>query len=259
MRTKPYKAILEASRDTGVQVFLGSFSPTIDNKTVFLDYAQRASNGRFVRRPYLIGNNDYEAGLFKLDVAGLNLTISDRSWAIFNQAFFSCPAESAALSKAEFASTYRYRFFGEYPNTRLTSNPDSGAWHGAEIPIIWRTTQDAAGVADTPTEAMVSDYLNAAWSAFAKDPVNALSKAPFSWPRYEQSGNTLIRFGYGNETRASIVEPATYDQACSTLEQIVAASTESLTGLFLADPTAFASLDQFANLTQLGGGSAVGY
>ena len=258
MRTKPFEAILDASRTTGVQALIGNFGPTTDNKTVFSDYSQRASKGLYIQKPYLIGNNDYEAGLFKLIASGLNLTLSDRLWAIFDQAFFSCPADAAARPRANSVSTYRYRFYGEYPNTRLTTNPDSGAWHGAEIPVIWHTTQDATNVAPTPTEAIVSDYLNAAWAAFAKGPVNALSKAPFSWPRYEGGGNTLIRLGYGNETSASFIDPETYDQACPTLRQILAGLPGPFTTLLFADQATLAPLDNFGNLTEMGGGMEVG-
>ena len=259
MRTQPFQALLKASVSTGVTALIGNFAPTIDNKTVFSDYSLRASNRQYIHKPYLIGNNDYEAGTFKLTAKAANLTLSDQFWAIFNLAFFSCPAEAAARPRTNAVSTYRYRFFGDYPNTRITLNPDSGAWHGAEIPIIWRTTQDATNVANIPVEALVSNNLNAAWAAFAKDPASALSKAPFSWPQYKEGANTLIRLGYDNETSASYIDPVTYDEACSTLREIFTSLPGPLTSILTANPSVFAPLAQFQNLTEMGGGSEVGY
>ena len=259
MRTKSFEDIIAATAASGLAALSGPFGPTVDNKTVFSDYAQRATSGRYIQRPYLIGNNDYEAGLFKIEAASLNLNLPDQFWAIFNLGFFSCPAEAAALPRTKTVPTYRYRFYGDYPNVRLTTNPDSGAWHGDEIPIIWRTTQDATGKADTPAEAAVGTYLNAAWAAFAKDPVSALSKAPFSWPKYNEGANTLIRLGYANDTSASYISPATYDESCETVRKILAGLPGGFTSLIFADQQTLAPLNEYANFTEMGGGSQVGY
>ena len=258
MRTKSVEAILNASIATGVSAFLGTFGPTVDNETVFADYERRAAAGQYIQKPYLIGNNDYEAGLFKIIAAGLSLTLSDRTWALFDLAFFSCPAEVGASSRTHATSTYRYRYFGEYPNTRLTSNPDSGAWHGAEIPVIWETTQDATFVPPTPVEEAVGRYLNSAWAAFAKDPEHALSTPPFSWPRYNDDNNLLIRLAYENETSASFIDPNTYDLPCQTVRGILK-ELPSYTDLLFVGEDVLAPLNEFANLTEMGGGSEVGY
>nr|POF02479.1 cholinesterase [Quercus suber] len=39
---------------------LGPFRPTIDNETIFSDYARRDRDGLFIRKPVLIGSNDNE-------------------------------------------------------------------------------------------------------------------------------------------------------------------------------------------------------
>jgi carboxylesterase type B len=81
-------------------------------------------------------------------------------------------------------NTFRYRYYGEFPNLRLTLNPPSGAWHGAEIPVVFQTAVDASQEADTPPEASISRYLHKVWAAFAKDPENALYRDPFGFPQY---------------------------------------------------------------------------
>lgn len=42
-----------------LRAVLGDFGPTVDGSVVFGDYTKRAERGNFVKRPYLIGNNNY--------------------------------------------------------------------------------------------------------------------------------------------------------------------------------------------------------
>ena len=260
MRTKSFQQILNATAlPSGLTAVLGQFGPTVDNKTVFADYAQRAATGQYIQRPYLIGNNDYEAGLFKIVAAASNQTLPDLAWAIFNLASFTCPTSDAALARSYSVPTYRYRYFGEFPNARLTLNPSSGAWHGSEIGLIWQTETYVSGEADTSAEASISTYLSGAWAAFAKNPDKGLSDPPYGWPTYDPTGNTLIRLAYNNETTASYILPVTYDIACSVLESVLAKIPGGFTGLASASPSTLAPLGQFSNLTALGGGSEVGY
>ena len=260
MRTKSFQQILNATAlPSGLTAVLGQFGPTVDNKTVFANYAQRAATGQYIQRPYLIGNNDYEAGLFKIVAAASNTTLSDLAWAIFNLASFTCPTSDAALARSFRVPTYRYRYFGEFPNARLTLNPSSGAWHGSEIGLIWQTETSVSGEADTSSEASISTNLSGAWSAFARNPDTGLSQPPYGWPTYDATGNTLIRLAYNNETTASYIFPVTYDIACPVLESVLAQVPGGFAGLTSASPSTLAPLGQFANLTALGGGSEVGY
>ena len=277
-RTKTFQDILNAIPvQEGLASVLGEFGPTVDNKTVFSNYTELAAAGDFIKKPYFTGNNDYEAGLFKILAPG----ISDLGWAIFNLVTFTCPeADAAAARVAQGVPTWRYRYFGDFPNLRLTIDPDSGAYHGAEIPIVWETAPQVSGEANTPAETSISALLHGAWAAFAKSPDMGLSSAPYNWPNYSPLGNaplllsrasillltadlgdTLIRLAYNNETQASFVFPVTYDIACPTLEALIATIPGGLTGLLggTANASELAPLGAFANLTQLGGGSEIGY
>ena len=80
--------------------------------------------------------------------------------------------------------TWRYRYYGEFPNTRLTLSPSSGAWHLSDLFQIWQTAEDCSGAPNTPAETAISRYMQGAWAAFAKDPANGLSKGPYRWPEY---------------------------------------------------------------------------
>ena len=260
MRTKSFEQILNATvLPPGLSAVTGQFGPTVDNKTVFGDYPQRAATGQFIQKPLFVGNNDYEAGLFKIVAEASNTTLPDTFWAIFDLASFTCPAADTALARSMHVPTYRYRYFGEFPNTRLTLNPSSGAWHGAEIGVIWQTAGNVSGVPNTPAETSISAYLSGAWATFAKNPDMGLSQRPYGWPRYEANEATLIRLAYKNETSASYIYPVTYDSACPVLESVLAQVPGGLTGLGSADPSIIAPLGQITNLTALGGGSEVGY
>jgi len=261
MRTKSFQQILNATASPpGPAAVLGQFGPTADNQVVFSDYAARAAAGQFTQKPYFTGNNDYEAGLFKIIAAAAGIQLPDLGWAIFDLSTFTCPASNAALARfVHGVPTWRYRYFADFPNVRLTLNPDSGAWHGAEIGIVWQTTVDASGEANTAPEASISQYLSGAWAAFAKNPATGLSSAPYSWPRYNPLGDTLIRLAYNNETDASYVFPVTYDLACPVVEAVLALIPGGTAGLASASPSTLAPLAQFGNLTAMGGGNAATY
>ena len=185
MRKKSFEEILGATiLPPGLGSVFGQFGPTVDNEVVFDDYKARAAAGKFIRKPYLTGSNDYEAGLFKVVAALAGTQLSNLEWAVFNLVAFTCGAADAAYQRALYVPTWRYRYFGEFPNIRLTLNPNSGAWHGAEIPQIWQTAEATSGVPNTPAETAFSAYLQGAWAAFAKNPACGLSQGPYRWPSY---------------------------------------------------------------------------
>jgi len=189
VRTKSTAELLNVTRVTDpLAAVLGNFGPTSDNQVVFSNYRARAEAGQFIRKPYLTGNNDYEAGLFKILAAAGGINVTELEWQVMNLATFTCPSGDAAAARARYGvPTYRYRYFGEFPNLRLTITPPSGAWHGAEIPVIWQTTEDASGQSDTTAEDSISQYLSRAWAAFAKNPSTALSQAPYNFPQYSST------------------------------------------------------------------------
>ena len=188
MRDKSFQEILGA---TALGSVSGPFVPTVDNKVVFTNYTARAAAGRFIRKPYLTGNNDYEVGLFKVVAALDGTQLSNLEWAIYMLVAYTCPAADTALQRTVHGvPTWRYRYFGEFPNARLTLNPNSGAWHGSETAQIFQTAEDSSGSRNTPAETAFSDYIQGAWAAFAKDPARGLSKGPYKWPRYNPASES---------------------------------------------------------------------
>jgi cholinesterase len=195
VRTKPFQAILNVTKIANpLAAVLGDFGPTVDERTVFSDYKARGARGDFIQRPYMTGNNNYEAGLFK--VLGFQSNITTQEWCIFDLAVFTCPAARAAEYRArQQVNTFRYRYYGDFPNLELTNKPPlgpSGAWHGSEIPIIFKTAVDASQAPDTPYELGISRYLHGVWAAFAKDPENALYGNRYNYPQYDPRSTYFI-------------------------------------------------------------------
>jgi len=222
MRTKNYTSILQALPSGGVTGTTG-FGPTIDNVVVFSDYLNRSAAGNFIKKPMLVGNADNEAGLFRAVAAvqGKSSQYSDAYWNAFNLLGFVCPAAARAnISVANGVPTWRYRWFGEFPNTIITTVPDSGAWHASELSVLFNYTGPASlGIpAVTPEEAAIAIYFRGAWATFAKDPVNGLRTYSggngTGWPTYLPGQNTLVRLAYQNLTGPNLAPSQMYDSGC---------------------------------------------
>jgi len=54
--------------------------------------------------------------------------------------------------------------------------------------------------------------MQGAWTAFARDPVNGLTK--HGWPMYDVTKPTLIELGKDNHTTADFAKGDAYDAAC---------------------------------------------
>jgi carboxylesterase type B len=213
MRTKNYTQILNAiPAQSGLNSIIGDFGPTIDETVIFSDYPARSAAGNVAKKPLLIGNTDYEAGLFSLDLALENITYPDAFWLDFDLEIFTCPVgERANYSVALSLPTWRYRWFGNFPNTNI--RPGSGAWHASELPILFDAAPEE--IPSTAAEVSIGKYLRGAWATFAKDPVNGLTTYGGGWPRYNAGESTLIRLAYNNLTGTNLALPYTYDFPCA--------------------------------------------
>lgn len=198
-------ACMRAANSTSILSALASspsFVPTIDNTIVFnnTEYNARSLSGNFIQVPLLIGTNDNEEAIFRISdiLHGVKQAESYYEEMNFNKFFCPCSAR-ANVSVYNHVPTWRYRWFGVFNNTNLTVTPDSGAYHGSEIPIIFNTPPPAGeGIGnDTVKELAVIAYVRGAWAAFAKDPVNGLKNYQGGWcvfsslpiPHFPQSAN----------------------------------------------------------------------
>jgi len=172
-----------------------------------------AAKGKFIKVPLLIGNNDNEAGFFNAIAATFGVFELESFWDQFNLNIFVCPSAARAnYSVAAHLPTWRYRYFGAWPDLQIQYNPDSGAYHASELSLLFDHIPPAGvpGIPDpTDVEYRWGKYIRDAWTAFAKDPEKGLER--FGWPKWDPKKETLIRLGYGNDTCPNEASPSLYD------------------------------------------------
>ncbi|KAL3424092.1 carboxylesterase [Phlyctema vagabunda] len=207
MRGVDVDTILKAIPTGGLYSLLSPFAPTVDDVLVFANYSQATP----ASVPVLIGSNDYEPGTFRTQLALAGLTFADSDWDELNLASYGCPAaQRANASVAANNPTWRYRFFGVWPNINISS--EGGAYHGAELQLLFGTTFSSPNA--TVDEIEFETYIRGAWAAFAKDPVNGLVAYEDGWPLYNPTEKTLVRLAYENSVGANLAFPEVYDAGC---------------------------------------------
>lgn len=200
-----FAAIPPASFTDGI---LGSFGPTIDNKVVFANYTTRIP----AKIPMLIGNNNYEGGLFRVTFALGGLFLPEVFWTDFNLQEFTCPTGIRAnASLAANIPTWRYRYMGVFPN--LAISPEAGTWHAAEVPMLFNIFTSTPP--QTTEQISIGNYMRGAWATFAKDPAKGLLTYGTGWPAYDPRHDTLIRLAYNNLTGTNLINPYRYDSDCA--------------------------------------------
>lgn len=140
-------------------------------------------------QPYLITSNNYEAGYYRLSACNANISLSDEAWHNFNDAAFTCP--SGASARYRFANNvpvWQSHYFGDWDNLRLY--PASGAYHGADLPMVFGTAEQVSGLPNSDREDEFSEYIRSAWAAFATDPTDGLTQ--FGWPKYDPQGEFIL-------------------------------------------------------------------
>ena len=208
MRHKSLNSILAAIPTSGINSILSPFAPTVDNVLIFSNYSQQIP----AKIPVLIGNNDYEAGLFRTQLALGGLTLPDAVWEEFSLGSFVCPTgQRANASFAAKTPIWRYRYHGVFPNTDISS--EGGAYHGAELQLLFGTTYLTGE--NTDEESKVEAYIQGAWAAFAKDPFNGLKTYKGGWPLYNPAKKSLVRLAYNNRAGANLAFPSEYDARCA--------------------------------------------
>lgn len=98
---------------------------------------------------------------------------------------FNCPASTAAAARAAYGvPVWRYRFMGVWDNLLLGG---VGAYHVSDVPLVMGTTEQKEGAGkNEPEQEILIGHVMKAWSTFAKDPSNGLTK--LGWPKYDPNG-----------------------------------------------------------------------
>ncbi|KAL3417250.1 carboxylesterase [Phlyctema vagabunda] len=202
MLDKTVEEILTGYDPATVPLNPSPYGPVTDHELVYSSYLNRTA----AKGGYLIGNTHNEAGIFKLSAAPQN----ESYWTDFNDRLYTC-ADVVRIEQSitDGNPTWRYRYFGDFPNLVLTTTPPSGAYHAADINLLFNTVNQTL-LASTPAEIDVGKYLRDVWSSFAKNPQNGLDAF---WPQYNGTAKTLARTGFQNMT-ISLAPGNMYDNIC---------------------------------------------
>jgi cholinesterase len=150
------------------------------------------------------------------DLSGI--TYPDYVWDVLitSQVFTCSSGMYANVTSSKHIPTWRYRWFGDFPDLRLTS-VDKGSWHSCELPVLFGNFLTGEGIpAPTEAEIKIGKYGRGAWAAFAKDPWKGLKKYAGGWPEYDPSKKTLVRLAYNNLTGTNLDVGDKYETECLT-------------------------------------------
>ncbi|KAJ4292363.1 hypothetical protein N0V90_009024 [Kalmusia sp. IMI 367209] len=192
------------------------FTPFVDDIIVFEDYAARSAAGNFAKKPLLIGHNDFEAGLFDLIQRLKGVVLPPEALEALDNRLFFCPVPArAAVNVQHDIPVWRYRYFGEWPDMRLSKTIYTGAYHGGEVNVLFDTVPHRHGIpASTWEEVEFGRYMRGAWVAFATNPEKGLEE--YGWPMYDSDTESLVRLAYGNTTGLNVASPTAYDSVCGS-------------------------------------------
>lgn len=167
-----------------------TFHPTIDNVTVFVDYEHLSASGAFARIPLLLGNGDQEAGWYKIAGWGAGLNLTNARWTLFSERAFTCPSAYSSKYRVKHGvPVWRYRYHGDWDNLRLYNDSaglgskGSGAYHGADLTMLFGTAEDVSQSISSAPEYAISRHIMGAWVAFATDSSKGLKQ--YGWPEYD--------------------------------------------------------------------------
>lgn len=152
-----------ADRIAQVPVMLG----TNANEGRYFAYYQNNTLGFLERFAPYVNETSWEEVIthYPIPSPGISNSFEQLS-SIYTDFVFQCPANlTATFSEDVQIPTWRYYFSAVFPNNQPF--PDLGAFHGAEIPIVFGTYNTTGA---TTEQIRLSESMQTAWANFAKDP-----------------------------------------------------------------------------------------
>ncbi|PVI04941.1 alpha/beta-hydrolase [Periconia macrospinosa] len=214
MRSVPFSDIINfigKHTDSQSQPAL-SFTPVLDERLVFSDYAARFRAGKVAHVPTILANTANEATSFApFDPRTPNVGPPQEMLTPVNLQLFVCPTWNFTVARNELdIPVYRYQYAGNFPNT--TPLNWTGAFHGSDIPLVFGTYEKVKGLGEsTELEIETSRVMQDHILAFVKDPVNG-PKA-LGWEPTPSQGGKVARFGTGGKA-IQYVDAVEVDGAC---------------------------------------------
>ncbi|KAF2096315.1 carboxylesteras-like protein [Rhizodiscina lignyota] len=193
-----------------------SFVPVLDNKTIWANYTDRALKGQVAKFPQILGSNSNEGAYF------INFTLAGPGPAALyaaTQRVIACPVAQEVRNRALTGlPTYRFQYGGNFSN--ISPLPWMGAYHGAELPLIFGTFDEYHGRA-TPFEFALSDIMQSLYLSFATYPSIPPSLGhglpnEWAWPDYSPKTDSMLLFG-SNGDLVQEVPGSIIDANCSAM------------------------------------------
>jgi carboxylesterase type B len=220
------------------------FTPVVDEKTRYQDYAARFAAGKYASHvPLLTGNADKEGAVFGLVYGGENTnfdtwinsfnadvaqipddvlkgaynpadfeSVSAMSGAQYGDARFFCPVDYLLDLRSEKQDTWTYRFMGDYTN--IWGLPVPAPTHGTEIPFFLGGNECFAGVKDvTVQEQALADFQNDWFVSWIKNPA-----AGPGWEKAKPHDGPIAKLGVpGNELKINVGSTADSNARCQNV------------------------------------------
>ncbi|KAK0615035.1 cholinesterase precursor [Bombardia bombarda] len=212
-------AAIRPAKSSSVLRSIPAFWPKPDNDVVFSadDYVSLTANGSFAKLPILLGNNDNENGYYQIPAYAQGIIPTEDQVKAFLLESFTCPvAYQATARRAHGVPSYAYRYFADWDNTRLY--PNSGAYHGVDLHMIFGASVDVSGgLPTTADQRQLTKLMQKAWFSFSNDPYSGL--ANLGWPEFDPDDGkkTLVQLGLNNTPEPHFTYPSVYDAPCSTV------------------------------------------
>ncbi|KAG4224411.1 hypothetical protein PC116_g27136 [Phytophthora cactorum] len=188
------------------------FRPTADGKVIFKNYTERAERRLISNVPALISDTSNEQSsliAYPINnlIQGPNTTEVDKG----TLSEFICPAfNSSNVRDFNNLTTYRYQYAGNYTN--LTPFPWMGAYHGADLPMIFGSYNLTGGA--TEFQRQVAETMQDYVLAFLTDPEDGLKSFDWLPDSYEfRVDGPMVRFAAGDVVVQNI-NASDVDVAC---------------------------------------------
>lgn len=113
--------------------------------------------------------------------------------------------------------TWRYYFNATIPNLQPEGYPTLGAFHGADLDMVFGTYPLLNA---TDQEIALSAVMQTAWATFAKDP----KRGP-GWKASDGTSGELACLGCGGSSGIQMISTSELDARCSQFAPLFTAST----------------------------------
>lgn len=144
---------------------------------------------------------------------GINTTSAQRDQFLLES--FTCPNDfRARMGRAHGVSAWAYRYFSDWPNTRLY--PSGGACQGTEMQMLFgNSSEDVTGIPSSAAQLKLENGMQGAWVSLTNNAENGLND--FNWPQSGPGKKTLVRLGFENSPEPDFVRPEAYRGNCSNV------------------------------------------